>query len=343
MSEQLQFTLKTIKIGILKNKNSMKLHKDPDNFIAAILESAKHYSVGEHIVEKDYWITLLLKKLTQFEFSQYTVFKGGTSLSKGFGLIRRFSEDIDIALRPEAFSENGIHKKSGEAIHKFIKKLKLEEFKEIKEGKESEKQRYKRVYEFPKLTNYPKSSPIHDRVILEINAFSNPIPTEDIPLNSLVGDFIGNQYGEDEQSSFELMPFTIATLSPERSFCEKLLALRRASHKGGEFFSARIRHIYDIYQLYETARIKNFTVSTDFELMLKICHNDDTLNKKISAEISPDFNNSEIFTNSQQALKSFEIPYNNLKTATFDGILPSLESVGNSLKSIGDRLKNFVF
>jgi predicted nucleotidyltransferase component of viral defense system len=321
----------------------MKLHKDRDDFIAAIIESANYYSLGEHIIEKDYWITLMLKRLTQFEYSQHIVFKGGTSLSKGFGLIHRFSEDVDIALRPEAFAENGIHKKTGEAIHKLIKKLKIEEFKDVDEGKESEKYRYKRVYEFPKLVDYPNLSPIHDRVILEVNAFSNPTPTENVEINSLIAAFIGKQYGAEEQNNFELQPFTITALSPERSFCEKLLAIRRASHKGGEFFSARLRHIYDIFQLYESDRIKKFTVSPDFEIMLNICHNDDTLNKKISTEISPDFNHSELFSNPEKTLRSFETPYNNLKSVTFDGRLPNLTAIVNSLQLIGLRLKNFIF
>ena len=53
-------------------------------------------------IEKDWWVTLSLKALFSSEYAQYCIFKGGTSLSKGWKLIQRFSEDIDIALDPEA-------------------------------------------------------------------------------------------------------------------------------------------------------------------------------------------------------------------------------------------------
>lgn len=54
-------------------------------------------------IEKDWWVTLSLKALFSSEYGRYCIFKGGTSLSKGWKLIQRFSEDIDIALDPEAF------------------------------------------------------------------------------------------------------------------------------------------------------------------------------------------------------------------------------------------------
>ena len=52
-------------------------------------------------VEKDWWVTMVLKALTTTRHFDLMSFKGGTSLSKGWNLIKRFSEDIDIALRRE--------------------------------------------------------------------------------------------------------------------------------------------------------------------------------------------------------------------------------------------------
>lgn len=54
-------------------------------------------------IEKDWWVTLCLKALFQTPYAKYCLFKGGTSLSKAWKLIQRFSEDVDIALAPEAF------------------------------------------------------------------------------------------------------------------------------------------------------------------------------------------------------------------------------------------------
>jgi predicted nucleotidyltransferase component of viral defense system len=49
-------------------------------------------------IEKDWWVTMALKAIFELPYSEHIVFKGGTSLSKGWNLIERFSEDIDLAL-----------------------------------------------------------------------------------------------------------------------------------------------------------------------------------------------------------------------------------------------------
>ena len=73
----------------------MYLHKENrELFRDAILLTSQRLEVSEDIVEKDYYVTLILKKLSLIEYP--VVFKCGTSLSKAFQVIDRFSEDIDI-------------------------------------------------------------------------------------------------------------------------------------------------------------------------------------------------------------------------------------------------------
>ncbi len=76
----------------------MNLHSDKKLFSDTIRVTAAQLKINEVFVEKDYWITLVLQRLSKSEYAEQTVFKGGTSLSKGFGLIERFSEDVDIAV-----------------------------------------------------------------------------------------------------------------------------------------------------------------------------------------------------------------------------------------------------
>ena len=71
-------------------------------------------------IEKDWWVTLSIKALFQTEFARFCIFKGGTSLSKGWKLIERFSEDIDIALDPAAFGMEYV----SAPTHSYVKKLK---------------------------------------------------------------------------------------------------------------------------------------------------------------------------------------------------------------------------
>ncbi len=73
----------------------MYLHKEnKELFRDVILLTSQKLEVSEDIVEKDYYVSLILKKLSRIEYP--VVFKGGTSLSKAFHIIDRFSEDIDI-------------------------------------------------------------------------------------------------------------------------------------------------------------------------------------------------------------------------------------------------------
>ena len=82
----------------------MKLFEHPD-FEQAIIRAADHFrprGLREAIIEKDYYVTEALRIIEQ-EAGGKVIFKGGTSLSKGWNLIQRFSEDVDIFLDPTAY------------------------------------------------------------------------------------------------------------------------------------------------------------------------------------------------------------------------------------------------
>ncbi len=69
---------------------------------AAFEETGQRLGIAAHIVEKDFWVCWLLRLIfTDTLLGDHLVFKGGTSLSKVFGVIHRFSEDIDLAVDPD--------------------------------------------------------------------------------------------------------------------------------------------------------------------------------------------------------------------------------------------------
>lgn len=74
---------------------------------AALQSVAEQLDIDTPSVEKDWWVTTMLCALFKTSFAPYLLFKGGTSLSKGWRLINRFSEDIDISLGREWFAEQG--------------------------------------------------------------------------------------------------------------------------------------------------------------------------------------------------------------------------------------------
>lgn len=86
----------------------MILHTNKQDFIDAIEATAQFMKIREVYIEKDYWVTLVLKRLSISEFKDKVIFKGGTSLSKALNCVQRFSEDIDLAVITDDLSNNKI-------------------------------------------------------------------------------------------------------------------------------------------------------------------------------------------------------------------------------------------
>ena len=70
----------------------MNLHSDKEAFKEIIALAAEHFGYEQSHVEKDYWVSKILRDISMSEYADKTYFKGGTSLSKAYGLIERFSE-----------------------------------------------------------------------------------------------------------------------------------------------------------------------------------------------------------------------------------------------------------
>ena len=77
----------------------MNLHEDLSNFKDLINLTANDLGILEFYIEKDYWVTYILKRLSNSEYRNKVVFKGGTSLSKAYNIIDRFSEDKKLKLK----------------------------------------------------------------------------------------------------------------------------------------------------------------------------------------------------------------------------------------------------
>jgi len=216
---------------------------------------------------------------------------------------------------------------------KVKKFLELPEFSTVE--KETEPQRVKRAYRFPTAFSYPTNSPIHDRIVLEINSFSTPTPTEEIEISSLIADVISKDGNIDILNELEMTSFKVTVLQPERAFCEKILALRRASHYELDYFSSRARHLYDIHQLMQSERIQAFLSdkSRATELML-MAYSDDEANQRLTETVGNDFPLSPIWSTPMETIKKIESAYNALKEITFDGTIPTIEEVGQSLTNI---------
>jgi hypothetical protein len=105
----------------------------------ATIDQAEQLSgISARVIEKDWWVTLTLKALFGSIYSKYIVFKGGTSLSKCWKLIARFSEDIDIALSPEAFGMEYLENPSKSLVTRLKRKGCSFTSNELKQGLEKQ-------------------------------------------------------------------------------------------------------------------------------------------------------------------------------------------------------------
>lgn len=77
-----------------------------------------HTGINQVAIEKDWWVTVTLKALFQTDCHEALIFKGGTSLSKGFNIIERFSEDIDLAIGHSFFGIEKTTKSQREKLRK---------------------------------------------------------------------------------------------------------------------------------------------------------------------------------------------------------------------------------
>lgn len=222
----------------------MYLHKENrELFRDAILLASQKLEVSEDIVEKDYYVTLILKKLSTIEYP--VVFKGGTSLSKAFQVIDRFSEDIDIT-----FTEH-----LGEARRK---KLKYNILKPIADELGLVIRNFDSVESDKNLNHYDfyYESVVGDRVInaippyvkLETSLMSYAFPTEEREL----GNYILDALGADEKeliSQYDLGTFPMRVQSLNRTLIDKVFAVCDYYLLGRAHRNAR--HLYDIYKLTE--------------------------------------------------------------------------------------------
>ncbi|MDR1221682.1 MAG: nucleotidyl transferase AbiEii/AbiGii toxin family protein [Tannerella sp.] len=234
-----------------------------DNRRIFIIENiADKTKLSPDAVEKDWWVTMTLKALFSCECADHIVFKGGTSLSKAWNLIERFSEDVDIAIDRKFFGFDGELKKkqinnlrrasctyiSGKLKEELDNKLKdngidgyslsVPETQDTTKDPQTIEILYNSLF---------ASSYIRDKVVIEIGARSLIEPSENIQIRSIIADNFPD-------TDFADTYFVVPTVIPQRTFLEKAFLLHEEFQK--PFEKVRIdrmtRHIYDLEKLMDT-------------------------------------------------------------------------------------------
>jgi len=192
-------------------------------------------------------------------------FKGGTSLSKGFKLINRFSEDVDIAVIDVA----GITGNKLKTLIRSVEKDIAQDLKETKiDGLTSKGSRFRKsVYEYPKTTNAKAFESIFNSIIVEINSFANPYPYIKIEMQSMIGEYLKKNNQTDLVCKYGLDLFSVNVLDLKQTLIEKLVSLLRFSYADNSLkqLSGKIRHFYDLYYLANDKRCSAYIKSEQFK------------------------------------------------------------------------------
>jgi predicted nucleotidyltransferase component of viral defense system len=105
----------------------MTLHQYPADFRALLAATAQQLGMADVLIEKDYWVTYVLRALADSTYREQAVFKGGTALSKAYGLLERFSEDVDLAIAgTEGWSNNQVKKLMDSAARHLTQGLEVD-------------------------------------------------------------------------------------------------------------------------------------------------------------------------------------------------------------------------
>ena len=243
----------------------MNLHTNKELFTTLVALTAKHFRITPAFVEKDYWITLILHNLSNSPFSNNVVFKGGTSLSKGYRLVNRFSEDIDIAMIEEKLSGNALKTKI-----RNIEKGITTNFTEITDPNITSKGSMfrKSVFEYPSIISSVLSGNTVKRIIVEINSFANPYPYLQQEITSFIAEFLQETNQQQEIEEYGLQAFSLNVLDKCRTMLEKLVSLIRFSFSENptQAIASKIRHFYDLYYLAQDSECWEYVQSSNFKL-----------------------------------------------------------------------------
>ena len=212
------------------------LHNNREQFAEAINLAVFQTGLAPEIIEKDYYITLILRKLS--EMFDFVVFKGGTSLSKCHKVIDRFSEDIDITI--DNSLSQGQKKKLKYGIVEITEEfgMKISNIDDIRSRRDYNCYRI----EYDSVLK-STSGAVNPMVIMETSFTEVSFPTVTLAVGSYIGKLLQEEAPE-MLTEYSLNPFEMKVQGLDRTLIDKVFAVC------DYYLSGRVkkhsRHIYDI-------------------------------------------------------------------------------------------------
>ena len=211
----------------------MYLHDDTALFEEALLGAAAEFSMSEEFIAKDYWAMTMLAEV--MKRSQILVFKGGTCLSKCYGAINRFSEDVDLGI-PYEHATEGMRRGIKRAVVESADVLGVE----VSNLSETRSRREYNRYDIA-LGGAARS------LILETAVMTPASPYNIRPVQSFIGSFVEVR-DANLAKELGLLSFEVRANSLERTFADKVFAICDY-YMSGDIPARQSRHIYDLHKL----------------------------------------------------------------------------------------------
>ena len=307
-------------------------------------------------VEKDWWVSVTLRAVFASPHAPHLLFKGGTSLSKGWGLIQRFSEDIDLAVDrarwgyDDTISNSQITKlrqKSRAFVRGELAPAIAGTFaawgiemaaitmivveKEDAEGKIIQDQDPTEV-NISYTSLFEPHPYLKATVKIEVSARSMHDPADTCVITSFVDAFY-------HEMPFALPSFEVLTVRPTRTFLEKAILLHEGFVKpfSPEKAERKSRHLYDLVQLMDTEH--GTAAVIDKELFAAIIAH----RLKFTREKGVDYENISRATLSfippEETHEFWESDYRAMIESMIQGKAPTFEELMTSLATLQERFK----
>lgn len=303
-------------------------------------------------VEKDLWVTQVLHALFSLDVSDKMIFKGGTSLSKAWGLIDRFSEDIDLAINPVFLGAP-----DGDPTKKQIKKLrKASSLYVAEELAQKLRDRFADLGLTEWLSveaqpngegdnTYPEPRQIYVRykslyadnlqyllpmIVLEVSARSLMEPVAEVKIYSLASRHFPLK---------DLAPMPVVTAVPGKTMVEKMFLLHELFAVEGHGMKAerKSRHLYDLYKMMD----KPFAEEAlrDDALWESIRHHRQVFTSVSGIDYTPDMRERMVLVPRTDIVESWKRDYENMCDAMIYGETPTWERLIEAMEQLQIKVR----
>ena len=233
----------------------MKLHLDSAAF--RVLIEAIHQKTGyrDDVLEKDYYVTLILKELAEKQAQGLPAyFKGGTALYKALKTTNRFSEDIDLSVDTKECSRTQSDKRLEQATKKYVG------LKRDPQAGRTNRSEIISVYEYTPIAAYDAEDALQrfGKLKIEATSFTISEPVESMEIAPMLYDLATNDQKRILEDQYDVASFHIKTITLERAFIDKLFAAEAYTRKSSEVHRAfeAAKHLYDLAVMAQLPRIQ---------------------------------------------------------------------------------------